>query len=109
MTHDARERRFESRLALALVLGGFAASVTACGRHASAAECAALLDRYTELLVRQEDPKASEIVIAQQKERTRAKAEKDAAFASCPKEVSAKGAMCAMKAVNVDEFEKCLE
>lgn len=108
MSRAARERVTAPRGALALAW--LAVSVaTGCGRHASAAECAALLDRYVELLVRQEDPKASEIEVAQQKERTRAKAQKDAAFASCPNEVTAKGAMCAMKAVNVDEFEKCLE
>jgi hypothetical protein len=80
-----------------------------CGRHATPAECAALLDRYVELLVREQDPKAPDTEIAQQKERTRAKAENEPAFASCPNEVSAKGARCAMSAVNVDEFEKCLE
>ena len=86
-----------------------AALFAACARHATAPECAALLDRYVELLVREQDPKASDSEIAQQKDRTRAKAEKDPAFASCPKEVSAKSAHCAMAAVNVDEFEKCLE
>jgi hypothetical protein len=81
----------------------------ACSRHATSAECAALLDRYVELLVREQDPKATDADVARQKEATRAKAEKDSAFASCPSEVSTKGANCAMRAVNVDEFEKCLE
>jgi hypothetical protein len=81
----------------------------ACGRHANASECSALLDRYVELLVREQDPKAPDIVIATQKERTRAKAQNEPAFASCPDEVSARGARCAMSAVNVNEFEKCLE
>lgn len=80
-----------------------------CGRHASPAECAALLDRYVELLVREQDPQAPDAEIAKQKERTRAKAQTEPAFASCPDEVSAKGARCAMSAVKVDEFEKCLE
>jgi hypothetical protein len=81
----------------------------ACSRHATTGECSALLDRYVELLVREQDPKAPDGEIARQKELTRAKAEKDAAFASCPTEVTGKGARCAMSAVNVDEFEKCLE
>ena len=59
--------------------------------------------------VREQDPKAPDTEIARQKAATRAKAEKDTAFASCPSEVSVKGARCAMSAVNVDEFEKCLE
>jgi len=90
---------------LALLLLGEAA----CSRHATASDCTALLDRYVELLVREQDPKAPDSEIARQKDLTRAKAAKDTAFASCPSEVSAQSARCAMKAVNVDEFEKCLE
>ena len=90
---------------LALVLMGG----TACSRRATPSDCTALLDRYVELLVREQDPKAQDSEIARQKDLTRAKAAKDAAFASCPEEVSAQSASCAMKAVNVDEFEKCLE
>jgi hypothetical protein len=90
---------------LALVLMGG----TSCSQRATPADCAALLDRYVELLVREQDPKAHDSEIARQKDLTRAKAAKDAAFASCPAEVSAGSARCAMKAVIVDEFEKCLE
>jgi len=92
-----------------LVVLALATCFAACSRHASAADCAVLLDRYVELLVREQDPKAPDAEIARQKAATRAKAEKDTAFASCPSEVSVKGARCAMSAVNVDEFEKCLE
>ena len=84
-------------------------SEAACSRRATASDCTALLDRYVELLVREQDPKAPDTEIARQKDLTRAKAAKDTAFASCPNEVSAQSARCAMKAVNVDEFEKCLE
>jgi protein-disulfide isomerase len=90
-------------------LGFLALGLAACTRHATAADCAALLDRYVELLVREQDPKAPDTEVARQRDLTRAKAERDAAFASCPSEVSAQGARCAMSAVNVDEFEKCLE
>jgi len=99
---DRWRRRFVAPAFWAMALAG-------CTRHATAGECAALLDRYVELLVREQDPKAPDGEIARQKDLTRAKAEKDPAFASCPDEVSAKGAACAMTAVNVDEFEKCLE
>jgi hypothetical protein len=97
--------RVPPRVAVAFLVAGIAG----CMRHATAAECAALLDRYVELLVREQDPKAPDSEIARQRDLTRAKAEKDPSFASCPKEVSAKGALCAMSATNVDEFEKCLE
>jgi hypothetical protein len=80
----------------------------ACARHANLSECSALLDRYVELLVREEDPKADDLEIAKQKAATREKALRDPSFASCPKEVSAKSARCAMEAPNVDEFERCL-
>ena len=99
------KRRLAGLVVLALATTTFAA----CSRHASAADCAALLDRYVELLVREQDPKASDTEIARQKAATRAKAEKDTAFASCPTEVSVKSARCALSAINVDEFEKCLE
>jgi hypothetical protein len=103
--NDPSRRRVARRIAVAFS----AAQLASCTRHATAPECAALLDRYVELLVREQDPKAPDSEIARQKDLTRAKAEKDPAFASCPKEVSAKGAHCAMSAVNVDQFEKCLE
>jgi len=96
-------------LAGSVVLALAMMSSAACTRHASAADCAALLDRYVELLMREQDPKAPDTEVFRQKAATRAKAEKDSAFASCPSEVSVKSARCAMTAVNVDEFEKCLE
>jgi hypothetical protein len=89
--------------------GMLGATLMACSRHATASECTDLLDRYVELLVREQDPRAPDTEIARQKGLTREKAEKDIAFASCPNEVSAKGARCAMSAGSVDEFEKCLE
>ena len=85
------------------------ASLIGCVRHATATECNALLDRYVELLVREQDPKASDAEIARQKGITREKASHDASFTGCPKEVNAHELGCAMGAPNVDEFEKCLE
>ena len=80
-----------------------------CVRKATVTECSALLDRYVELLVREQDPKADEGVLNRQKSATREKASHDPSFASCPNEVTARAASCAMGAPNVDEFEKCLE
>jgi hypothetical protein len=91
---------------LSLVAG---ASLFGCTRRATLAECSALLDRYVELLVRERDPKANDSEIGRQQSATREKAVHDPSFASCPKEVSAQAARCAMEAPNVDEFEKCLE
>jgi hypothetical protein len=98
------------RGACALAVAAWAAAAPfGCARHATLAECSALLDRYVELLVREQDPKADEAEIAKQKSATREKAAHDPSFASCPKEVSKSAASCAMGAPNVDEFEKCLE
>jgi hypothetical protein len=85
------------------------ATTFGCSRHATLAECNALLDRYVELLVKEQNPKADDLEIGRHKAATREKASHDASFAGCPKEVSAKSARCAMDAPNVDEFEKCLE
>ena len=87
----------------------FVMLLSACARHATATECASLLDRYVELLVREQDPKASDAEIAKQKGLTREKASHDVSFGSCPQEVSSRELGCAMRAPNVDEFEKCLE
>jgi hypothetical protein len=80
-----------------------------CVRHATPAECDALLDRYVELLLREQDPEVGAGELAAKKELARAKALNDAEFAACPKEVGAGEIRCAMLAGNVDEFEKCLE
>jgi hypothetical protein len=97
----SRPRAAACWLISATVAGG-------CARHATIAECSALLDRYVELLVREQNPKADDVDILKQKAATREKAATDPSFASCPKEVSAKSARCAMEAPNVDEFERCL-
>ncbi|HKQ69584.1 MAG TPA: hypothetical protein VJT73_09605 [Polyangiaceae bacterium] len=80
-----------------------------CTHHATGPECDALLDKYVELLVREQNPKASDTEIAKQKGVARQKAVGDLSFASCPKEVSSYAASCAMLAPRVDDFEKCLE
>jgi hypothetical protein len=92
-----------------LVAFVLALSLVGCARHATATECSALLDRYVELLVREQDPKASDTEVSRQKGITREKASHDTSFASCPKEVSSRDLGCALRAPNVDEFEKCLE
>jgi hypothetical protein len=95
--------------ARAIATAAACALTGACSAHASAEECRTLLDRYVELLVREQDPKASESTLEQQKLLTREKARTDASFASCPREVTSRELRCAMAAPNVDEFEKCLE
>jgi hypothetical protein len=98
-----------SRVKTALIAALGPGLAAACGRHASAADCSALLDRYVELLVREQTPSADDAEIAAQQRATREKAAHDSSFASCPNEVRASAVRCAMSAPSVDEFEKCIE
>jgi hypothetical protein len=91
-----------SAVALISALGG-------CGQRATPAECVALLDRYVELLVRQEDPGARPVDIDRAKAQTRARAAVDPAFLSCEREVRQHHVACAVAAPTVDEFEKCMQ
>jgi hypothetical protein len=81
-----------------------------CSRTLERAECLKLLDRYTELLVKDEEPEALPERIAQAQARARATAQKDARFdfASCPSRVSRREYECAMSAPTVDAVERCL-
>jgi hypothetical protein len=94
--------------AVAAACAVLSASLAACARHATLAECTALVDHYVELVVHEQNPKADDVEIAKHRAAWREKAAQDPSFASCPKEVSAKDARCAMQAPNVDDFERCL-
>jgi hypothetical protein len=89
-------------LSATLALGG-------CGQRATSAECDALLDRYVELLIRQEDPAARQADIANAKSQARAKAAGNPAFLRCAREVRHRDVVCALAAPDVPEFEKCME
>jgi hypothetical protein len=79
-----------------------------CGKRLDHAECDALLDRYTELLVRsdRQATTAAELVKLQAAARTRAA--HDPSFAQCSSRVSRRAFECAMAAENVDRLEQCL-
>jgi hypothetical protein len=85
------------------------AGLGGCTRRATTAECNALLDRYVELLVRQENPDAREIDIAKAKDLARARVARDKDFSHCTRDVSKRDVSCALAAPNVDELEKCME
>jgi hypothetical protein len=84
-------------------------AISGCARHATPAECDALLDRYVELLMREQNPDVGAVELIAKKALARDKAAHDSAFAACPQEVDAREIQCAMLTGNVDEFEKCLE
>lgn len=85
-----------------------ALAVSSCGPRPTSAECDALLDRYTALLVRQSRPSARSEELDRLEREAREKATHDPAFAECPRRVSRSELECAMKAFDVDGMERCL-
>lgn len=100
-------KRAPSRGSFLLLLASF--GLTGCQKALSDAECTELLDRYTELLIRSDRPKATVTERDDLKEATRAKAASDPAFSSCSSEVSRSDFECAMKTEDVDSMERCLQ
>jgi hypothetical protein len=87
-----------------------AAASVACGRPVDDRECRALLDRYTEFLVREENPGATPARVAHDQEAARTAALRDPKFefSECSRRVSRRAYECAMNAPNVDAMERCL-
>lgn len=77
-------------------------------RGPSPAECDRLLDRYTELLLRADNPRVSAAEIERHQAETRRRAASHQAFRDCPREVSREQMDCALAAFNPDEIERCL-
>lgn len=95
------------RFAGALVL---AFSAVACGRPVAEEECRTLVERYTELLVKEEEPTMSPDRVARYQTEARAAVEKNPLFqlSECSKKVSRTSYECAMHAGSVDAIERCL-
>ncbi len=110
---SARRLGPQSRLPR-LLFGGVAwvcvtaALAAGCGRHIEDHECLALLDHYTELLVRSDRPTAGAAERARLKAEARAKAQRDPEFLRCSSAVSRAQFECAMSAHDVDSMERCL-
>jgi hypothetical protein len=96
-----RRARLVAAVALALTASCKRAPVTQ-------AECDRLLDRYTELLVKLDEPKATSTRLEAARVEARALALKDKAFRSCTSEVSRESMDCANAAGDVDQIERCL-
>lgn len=93
-----------------LALGLLCPLFAACARPLDDKECGRLLDHYTELLVKEEDPSATPEHVAQALEDARRLAASEPRFemAACPKKVGRKSYECAMNAPTVDAVERCL-
>ncbi len=88
--------------------GGSAAALCGCGKRLEAPECDAMMDKYVELLARDDRPGASATELLRLQKDARDKAAHDPAFAECKKRVSRGAFECAMSAPNADRFEQCL-
>ncbi|HXN31918.1 MAG TPA: hypothetical protein VN894_08655 [Polyangiaceae bacterium] len=95
--------------AAACLLAIFACSSAGCRPKASATQCDQLLDRYAQLVVTERFPDASAEQIGSERDREKREARGDDAFKNCSSEVSQAEFACAMRALNADAFEKCLE
>jgi hypothetical protein len=84
--------------------------LSACGKPLNDDDCYTLLDRYTELLIKSQDPKtpAHQIASLQQRARELAKNDPVYEFSACSKKVSRRNFECAMAAPSADEMERCL-
>lgn len=82
--------------------------VTSCKRKVSEQQCDELLDRFAEMVVKEQFADAGPQVIAAEKQRERTEAKGDV-FRNCTSEVQAPEHACAMKATTSEQLIKCLE
>jgi len=71
-------------------------------------ECDRLLDRYSEMLLRADQPRLAASEVARAKEEVRARAARSRPFLACSSEVSREQMDCALASFNPDEIERCL-
>ena len=99
----------DDALTQAIVVLAFAMTPS-CGRPVAETECSELIERYTELLVKEEEPTATADRVArlQMEAHTLARRSPRLGLATCSEQVSRHSYECAMKAPTVDEIERCL-
>jgi hypothetical protein len=85
------------------------ASAGGCRPKVSATQCDQLLDRYAQLVVSENFSDASAEQIRSERDREKSEARTDDAFKNCSSEVSRAEFDCAMRALNANAFEKCVE
>jgi hypothetical protein len=84
---------------------------TGCAQPLDSTECDALLNRYTEQLLREGKPAISAVQIQKGQERARSLARErpEFEFDACAERVSRRQYTCAIAAPTVDEIERCLK
>lgn len=100
-----RHLRREHPTSLLVMVAALALFPTSCHKKVSNKQCDELLDRFIELVAKEQMPDAS----AEKKALVRSEAKADVAFKNCPSEVQPDEFACAMKAEHSDGLLKCLE
>ena len=90
-------------------LGFVVVGAGGCRKRVTREQCDAILDRYAELVVREQMPDAAPAEIQKEQQRERDEARSDDAFRNCTSEIEPTAHACAMKAKTADELEHCLE
>lgn len=85
------------------------AGMSSCKKKVSQKECDEMLDRFSELVVKERMPDAGAEALAAERTRERSEAKSDDAFKNCTSEVQANEHACAMKATSSEALIKCLE
>jgi hypothetical protein len=88
-----------------LMAGAICALCGACRRVATQPQCDAIVDRYVDLVARQQD--GGDLATAKAHVREMAEADED--FRSCTTHVEIAQYECAMRAMTPEALEKCLE
>ena len=93
----------------ALRVWALAAACVACKTNVTPAQCESLVDRFAELMVKEEMPDASPATVEAEKAREKVEAAKEDVFRNCATEVRPASYDCAMKAETTDALVHCLE
>jgi hypothetical protein len=95
-------------LLLVASLASFGGAMS-CRKKVSQKQCDELLDRFSELVVKERMPDAGAEALASERVRERGEAKSDDAFKNCTSEVQLDEHACAMKAASSEALIKCLE
>ncbi len=84
------------------------AAATGCGPRPSERECRALLDRYTVLLLRSQQPRLPADELDHRRAQAQVRLTVRPELARCGGRVSRRAYDCALRATSADEIERCL-
>ena len=101
--------RIGKTIVLLLAIAATAGSTVSCKKKVSQKQCDELLDRFSELVVKERMPDAGAEALAAERVRERSEAKGDDAFKNCTSEVQVDEHACAMKAASSEALIKCLE